>query len=291
MRADAPGTRSKRVPGGPRETFSFGQTRLILPEDMTDAQPIQPGAADPRGAPRVPAGHRYYVVGDIHGRADLLDRMHEMIATDRDAAPPGTRARRNAIVYLGDYVDRGPGSFEVVECLVRAPLGGFESVFLKGNHEDFLLEFLADGSGGDVWMMNGGAATLLSYGVDVPGAFMDAQGLGEARRRFRETVPADHLAFFQSLRTYYVAGDYLFVHAGVMPGIALEDQAEFDLLWIREDFLDHDSPSDKVVVHGHSISPAPEVRAGRIGIDTGAWHSGCLTCLILEDEARRFLQT
>jgi len=258
---------------------------------MIDAQPIQPATGDARGIPRVPAGHRYYVVGDIHGRADLLDRMHEIIAADRDAAPPHAGRRRNAIVYLGDYIDRGPQSFEVVDGLVRAPLGGFESVFLKGNHEDFLLGYWADGVGGDVWMMNGGAATLLSYGVDVPGAFMDADDLGAARRRFRETVPADHLTFFQNLRTYHVAGDYLFVHAGVMPGVALEDQAEFDLLWIREDFLDHDSPSDKIVVHGHSTSPAPEVRAGRIGIDTGAWRSGCLTCLVLEDETRRFLQT
>lgn len=258
---------------------------------MIDAQPIQPGAGNARGAPRVPAGHRCYVVGDIHGRADLLDRMHEMIVADRDAAPPRKIAQQNVIVYLGDYVDRGGRSFEVVDGLVHAPLGGFESVFLKGNHEELLLAFWADGSGGDVWMMNGGAATLLSYGVDIPGAFMDAHGRDAARRRFRDAVPADHLAFFRSLRTYHVAGDYLFVHAGVMPGVALEDQTEFDLLWIREDFLGHETPSDKVVVHGHSISPVPEVRAGRIGIDTGAWHSGCLTCLVLEDETRRFLQT
>ncbi len=258
---------------------------------MIDAQPIQPGAGNARGAPRVPAGHRCYVVGDIHGRADLLDRMHEMIVADRDAAPPRKIAQQNVIVYLGDYVDRGGRSFEVVDGLVHAPLGGFESVFLKGNHEELLLAFWADGSGGDVWMMNGAAATLLSYGVDIPGAFMDAQGRDAARRRFRDAVPADHLAFFRSLRTYHVAGDYLFVHAGVMPGVALEDQTEFDLLWIRDDFLGHETPSDKVVVHGHSISPVPEVRAGRIGIDTGAWHSGCLTCLVLEDVTRRFLQT
>ena len=234
---------------------------------------------------RVPDGVRLYAVGDIHGRADLLDVLHGRIAGDAERAP----GRRKVVVYLGDYVDRGPDSFAVVEGLIERPLPEFESVRLKGNHEDFLLAFIDDAAVGDAWMMNGGGATLASYGVETGGYGGDA--LEEARLGLIRALPGDHLDFFHGLALTHEAGDYLFVHAGVRPGVGLRQQKDFDLMWIRDDFLDSDADFGRLVVHGHSIRPRPDIRPNRIGIDTGAYLTGRLTCLVLDGEERRFLHT
>ncbi len=236
---------------------------------------------------RIPGGARVYVIGDIHGRADLLADMHGRIAADAAEGSP----ERKVLVYLGDYVDRGPHSFQVIGMLTAKPLEGFEAVFLKGNHEDMLLSFLEGGVFGDAWLLNGGVETLGSYGVYIDGAAADAEELRAARREFRQAPPPSHLDFLQGLSLSHAEGDYFFAHAGVNPGAPLENQREVDLLWIREDFLNYRGPFAKIVVHGHTIYTSPCVRPNRIGIDTGAYKSGCLTCLVLEGEDRRFLQT
>ncbi len=237
--------------------------------------------------PRVPKGWRIYAVGDLHGRCDLLRRMHRLIAAD--SANAG--AERPVVVYLGDYVDRGPAAREVIDCLLGDPLPGFESIFLKGNHEDMLLQFLNSGDLTDVWLMNGGLATLESYGVEARAFTWDGARTAAMRREFRDRLGARHLGFLRGLETIRRLGDYVFVHAGMRPGIPVEDQHPDDCLWIRTEFLDCKAPFEGVVVHGHSIVPEPEFRANRIAIDTGAYRTGRLSCLVLDGESRTLLQT
>jgi serine/threonine protein phosphatase 1 len=232
-----------------------------------------------------PASTRIYAIGDIHGRADLLDRLHRTIMDDAERAA----AERMVIVYLGDYVDRGPDSRRVIDCLIEPTQPGFESIFLKGNHEAFMLRFLEDASVGAIWLYNGGAATLASYGItNVSGRVRDLRAAQEA---FRAALPPSHRTFLDGLRLLYIEGDYLFVHAGIRPGVAIDAQIEHDLLWIREDFLFAQGPFPKVVVHGHSIHATPEFRGHRIGIDTGAYATGTLTALVLQGDRRDILQT
>lgn len=239
-----------------------------------------------RSSPRVPAGERIYVVGDVHGRSDLLARLHHAIRADLHQRPA---PHKRTVIYLGDYVDRGPGSFEVIEMLIRAPIEEADSVHLKGNHEDMMLRFI-HGEHVPAWLHNGGDATLASYGVAV-GMMSGSSMMEELRRHLRKALPAAHLAFLESLRLMHVAGDYLFVHAGIRPGVPLDAQRPADLMWIREPFLAKKDICDKCVVHGHTITMVPEVHPHRIGIDTGAFYSGRLTCLVLEADRLGFLQT
>ncbi len=236
---------------------------------------------------RVPAGTRVYAVGDIHGQYDLLRRIRRLISEDADASSRG----RNVAVYLGDYIDRGPGSREVIETMLNEPLSGFEEIFLKGNHEDFLIRFVADGAMSAAWMMNGGRATLVSYDVSALNLYFGERGHKWAQKRLARAIPQTHLDFYRGLAPTHVEGDYLFVHAGLRPGVALDEQTEGDMIWIRDAFLNDQTGFEKVVVHGHSIQNEPDVHAHRIGIDTGAYRSGRLTCLVLEGLTRRFLHT
>lgn len=237
-------------------------------------------------APSVPDDCRVYAVGDVHGRDDLLVEVRRLIVSDAKTA--GDRAR--VVVYLGDYVDRGPGSFEVIDRLIHEPLPGFRQVFLKGNHEDLMLAFLS-GPPDPVWLCNGGVATLESYGVGIDWFLQDTRSLEAARQQLQETMPQSHRQFLEDLRIRHVEGDYAFVHAGVRPGVPLASQDTRDLMWIRGPFLTSDANFGKRVVHGHTIVPEPEVRRNRIGIDTGAVRSGRLTCLVLQGTTVRFLQT
>jgi len=237
--------------------------------------------------PRVPAGRRIYAIGDIHGRADLLRTLHASIVADASAAPD----LEPVVVYLGDYVDRGLDSRAVIDILLDAPLPGFEVVQLLGNHEAMMLNVLESGEDAFMWLHNGGNATVYSYGIPVPAGMRSEAEMEAIADRLREAVPAAHMTFLHQLRHSHVEGDYLFVHAGVRPGLPLEQQDPGDLIWIRDAFLDADIDFGKVVVHGHSISGQVDERANRIGIDTGAYASGCLTCLVLEGEQRRYLQT
>ena len=240
-----------------------------------------------RPASAAPAGSRLYAVGDIHGRADLLESLIEQIAADA-ARYPDTAKR---LIFLGDYVDRGPASSAVIDLVLHDTPPGIEVVPLMGNHEEMMLRFLADIAVGRTWMMNGGDATLRSYGVEPPSMFSGAPALHRAQQHFAERLPARHLSFLEGLAISHTEGDYLFVHAGVRPGVPLDRQRTEDLLWIRDEFLDSDRDFGKIVVHGHSISLDPEFRSNRIGIDTGAYRSGQLTCLVLEGTGRRLLTT
>lgn len=231
-------------------------------------------------------GQLVYAVGDIHGRYDLLKDLLAQVLVDAQGRAAG---RRPVLVLLGDYVDRGPQSAEVVEALTwlqgRRDL---EIHVLKGNHEQALLEFLDDPERGGPWLGFGGAETLASYGVAVPSG---PQELVAARDALLARMPAAHLRRLQSLETLLVIGDYAFVHAGVRPGVALSAQVEEDLLWIRRDFLQSDGPFGKIIVHGHTWrDERPEVLEHRMGVDTGAYSTGVLTALRLEDDAVGLLQ-
>jgi serine/threonine protein phosphatase 1 len=241
-----------------------------------------------RPAPRqVPADTRVYAIGDIHGRVDLLLDLHRRIAEDADRAG----RPHNVVVYVGDYIDRGLQSRAVIDLLIDQPLEGFESVFLKGNHEAMMLQFLADARAASGWLEIGGNATLLSYGVKPKEEQSLLKRLAEAHSQLCERLPEHHLEFLESLKLYHIVGDYLFVHAGLKPRVSLEDQRERDLLWIRDDFLDSTFDHGKTVVHGHSICWEPEIKGNRINVDTGAFASGVLTSLVLDGAEATFLQT
>jgi len=232
-----------------------------------------------------PPDTRIYAVGDVHGRADLLGDLHERIARDADKAPES----RRVIVYLGDYVDRGPDSAGVIDRLIDSPLDGFESVCLMGNHEQFLLDFLSDPSVGAQWFSNGGEATLASYGVEVKGS--DSVNMAEVAALLRKILPPEHLAFLEGLALSHREGDYFFAHAGIRPGVPLKKQSEDDLLWIREPFLDMPDTHEVVVVHGHTPVNAGEVHDNRIAVDTGAVWSDRLTAAVLHEQEQSFIHT
>jgi serine/threonine protein phosphatase 1 len=235
---------------------------------------------------KVPDGSRIYAIGDVHGCVGLLRKLQAMIVDD--AAAYGDA--RKLVVYLGDYIDRGVDSRAVIDQLIDEPLSGFESIFLKGNHEETLLQFLDDPQIAPSWMAYGGDATLYSYGVRPPdGARPDE--LLIAQRRFSEALPVRHLQFLRATGVLHIEGDYAFVHAGLRENVAIEQQSVDDMLWIRDEFLQSRADFGKIVVHGHSITESPMMQCNKIGIDTGAFATGRLTCLVLEGERRRFLST
>lgn len=247
-----------------------------------------PPAPSPESAPapRCPDGTRIYAIGDIHGRDDLLIRLHDRIIDDARTRP----ISNPIVVYLGDYVDRGPGSSQVIDLLISEPLPGFAGIYLKGNHEDMMLNFL-DGPPALGWLLNGGIATLASYGVTAGRLALYFADLDGVQRDLCAAIPPAHRRFLHGLQMMYTAGDYAFVHAGVRPGVDLAAQKPADLMWIRDKFLLSKKDFGKVIVHGHTIAEKPQVCANRIGIDTGAFASDQLTCLVLEGGDRRFLQT
>ena len=236
---------------------------------------------------KAPENTRIYAVGDIHGRVDLLENLHNLI--EADSGP--FQARRKVVIYLGDYIDRGPSSRELLDFIIGSPLKDFESVYLKGNHEDLLLRFLDDEKFGPNWVVIGGDATLESYDA-AKGLWSRGQGDFTAiQEKFFAELPNTHLKFFQNLSPFHIEGDYLFVHAGIRPDRAIKDQAEEDLIWIRGDFLDSVVDHGYLIVHGHNITKKPAIKSNRIGIDTGAYATGRLTCLVLDGADRSFLST
>lgn len=234
---------------------------------------------------RIPDGIRIYVFGDVHGRSDLFAKLETAIRDDLKASP----AARVMIVGLGDYVDRGADSRGVIDRAI-ALRREFDTVFLRGNHEAMFEEFLANPvSYGESWVTQGGFECLVSFGVRVR---WNARGdeLLRARNDLAARLSPDHLAFLQSLRLSHQIGDYFFAHAGARPGIALDRQEARDLLWIRRGFSDRDEPFEKIVVHGHTPVQHPYLGQYRINLDTGAYATGRLTCMVLEAERRRFME-
>jgi len=237
----------------------------------------------------VPVGQAVYAIGDVHGRLDLLEDLVAHIREDV-AQHPSDSAR--SLIFLGDYVDRGPESRGVVDAVMSDLLPGFTTVRLMGNHEEAMLSFLDGESDGLDWLSFGGLETLLSYGVPLRSLPNSGEAVKALQAALIEAVPERHVAFFRNCLLHYSVGDYVFVHAGVRPGITLEKQTQTDLLWIRDDFLRVRAPlPGRVVVHGHTICDLPQNRGQRINIDTGAFVSGRLTCLVLRGNERRFLST
>ena len=233
--------------------------------------------------PRVPTGWRVYAVGDIHGRADLLSALFMRIDNDLRVRPTTDTVE----VFLGDYIDRGPHSRQVIELLI-ARQRVHNLVLLKGNHEDFALRFLSNPTVLSDWKNIGGLNTLISYGI-TPGRRDDPRAQHELAGAFANSMPDGHRHFLQGLALSFTCGDFFFSHAGARPGIPLEQQSENDLLWVREDFLLHEEDFGKVIVHGHTPAREPEIRPNRINIDTGAYATGRLTCLVLQGDQVSFL--
>jgi serine/threonine protein phosphatase 1 len=233
----------------------------------------------------MPEPERLYVVGDIHGRSDLLDRLTAEIVRDLDGHPVASALT----VTLGDYVDRGSDSRGVLDRLIRNPFPT-ALISLKGNHESLMAAFLDDPAVAGHWRHLGGLETLHSYGVPVA-ALMMGKDYAQAAAGLRTAMPPSHLAFLESLPTSMMVGNYFLCHAGVRPGVPLGCQAEQDLLWIRDEFLSSRADFGKIVVHGHTPADAPEVLPNRINVDTGAFMTGRLTCAVLEQERVRFLST
>jgi serine/threonine protein phosphatase 1 len=236
--------------------------------------------------PRAPDGARIYAIGDIHGRLDLLDRLIAKIEADDEQRPLAD----TQLIFLGDLTDRGPDSRGVVERLMNLGATGNNVQFIYGNHEELLMKsWEGDKRIAGVFNRNGGRDTMISYGMS-PEAYDDAT-LDRLIDVMQDKIPRSHIEFMRSFRDWIVAGDYLFVHAGVKPGVAIEEQSPADLRWIRGDFLHYEGAHDYMVVHGHSISEDVEEKVNRIGIDTGAFATGKLTAIGIEGTDRWFLQT
>ena len=238
--------------------------------------------------PSLPSRLRIYAIGDIHGRVDLLAQLHQQIREDTISA---NNELEKVVVYLGDYVDRGLDSKSVIDLILGDPLEDFHSIFLKGNHEDALLRFLDDITVGADWLGIGGEATAFSYGVRIPQGLSSAQRLEHIWKDLRARIPKEHLEFLSNLDLWYQAGNYFFVHAGIRPGTPLDRQAPKDLMWIRDEFLSSKRDHGATIVHGHSPGSRPDIQSYRIGIDTGAFATNILTCLVLEGTTKRFLTT
>lgn len=229
-------------------------------------------------------GELLYAIGDIHGRSDLLEMLVGLI--DRDARALGQQA---TLIFLGDYVDRGPRSNQVLDLLLHFEQN-LKCRMLLGNHEHSLLSFLDDSKVGPFWALFGGAATMQSYGVRSP-LSGDLEEWEQARLAFLEAFPTPHRDFLGRLELFVEIGDYFFVHAGVKPKVPLAAQKLEDLIWIRDAFLEASQPANKVVVHGHSPTATPFSGTWRIGVDTGAYATGVLTAVRLYDDQRYFIQT
>ena len=226
---------------------------------------------------RLPRGRRVYAIGDIHGCCEQLRQLHKAIADDLAAHPPASAI----LVHLGDYIDCGPDSAGVVALLAAGPpITGLPMINLMGDHERTALDALSgDGAAATDWIYMGGGAALQSWGI----------AIDTPRSEWRAMVPPAHINFMRGLALEHREGDYLFVHAGIRPGIGLDKQAEEDVLGIRQSFLACEADFGAVVVHGHSANPTPAVLPNRIGIDTGAGFGGKLTCAVLEDDRVAFM--
>lgn len=277
----------------------LSQFRIIERGDSdTQVQNTAPAPALPQRVTHAPEGLCLYAVGDIHGRMDLLTRLVELIDADAATLPEGVKPQ---IIFLGDYIDRGLRSRDVIEYFASGALDRYDPVFLLGNHEEALLRFLQEVSFGTQWARYGGGETLYSYGFAPPNTRASLNSHEEMAKvraawtklwnDFRDRLPETHLSFLQSLKSYHVAGDYLFVHAGLRPGLSLSQQTQRDMLWIREEFLDDAAAFDHLVVHGHTPEDAIYRDDRRIGLDTGAFLTGRLSAARLFGTDVAFLNT
>lgn len=231
-----------------------------------------------------PAGMVLYAIGDVHGRLDLLSEMHDQIARDREAR----KAADWRIIHLGDYVDRGPDSKGVLEFIAAAMDRDRRVLALAGNHDVGFREFLVPGEFPGIFLKHGGPETARSYGVELDLSSRDTLLAGQ--RALIDAVPARHAAFLRDLGFSAEFGDFFFCHAGIRPGVPLDAQDKEDLVWIRQDFLDHAGLHPKVIVHGHTPVPAAQMRNNRVNLDTGAVMTGILTALVVDGAEKRLLR-
>jgi len=236
--------------------------------------------------PFLPEGRRVYCIGDIHGRYDLLLEIQNIIKKDTDSF-----VGNKELIYLGDYIDRGEYSREVIDHLIERPLSGFNTVYLRGNHEQSLLNFLEEAEVGRGWFNYGGLATLISYKVKISKIPSRKEDFEEIQENLKNTLPKEHINFFKNTDISFTLGNYYFVHAGIKPGVPLDEQRPEDQLWIRDKFVRYKKPHQKIIIHGHTITDLPDIQENRIGLDTGAYMSGKLTCLVLEADSQRIIQT
>ncbi|WP_019517885.1 metallophosphoesterase [Sphingomonas sp. Mn802worker] len=235
-----------------------------------------------------PPGKRLYAVGDIHGRLDLLNNLLRQIADDLRARPVAMGTA--TIVFLGDLIDRGPDSAGVIERISTLDDVPARALLLLGNHEEILLRVLdAEPGLAYDWLGFGGDACAESYGLSATA--MKAMSEARIAETLRAAIPPAHVAFLRSGGDTISFGDYLLVHAGIRPGIAIEDQQSHDLRWIRQPFLSDTHDHGCFVIHGHTVTEGVDRRANRVGIDTGAYRTGILTAAIVEDDELAFIDT
>ncbi len=250
--------------------------QAILGSSERDEEPLRPYAVAP--------GERVYAIGDIHGEAGMLAALLDAIEADAADADGPVR-----IICVGDYIDRGPDSCGVIDLLIRRSATEGRYRFLRGNHEMLMERFLFDGDGAEPWLRNGGSETCLSYGVDPTAVPSDDSLSRWLHSALHEAVPQAHRNFLDNLDASSRSGDYLFVHAGIRPGVPLEEQTPQDMCWIRQPFLSSRRDHGVMVVHGHTPVSRPEFRSNRIAVDTGAVYGGTLTALGLEGTERWIL--
>ena len=260
---------------------------------MSPSQGLCPLATDPHKQdldpqtmpPGVLENTRIYAIGDIHGCHDLLETLLDQIIANDLTRPP---IETKILVFLGDYIDRGENSKAVIDLLLQACPPRYDTVFLKGNHEEMLLQALDDKGAADFWLRNGGRQTVASYGIQgasdhtkfTPDQLIEA---------FLTKLPPDHRAFLETLPLSFECGDYFFAHAGIHPDKPLDEQEERHLLWIRDRFLFSEKDFGKVIIHGHTPARDVDSAKNRIGIDTAAVYGGKLTALMLEGQEQLFL--
>ena len=230
----------------------------------------------------VPDGICVYAIGDVHGCLDQLNRILDAI--DRDA---GSRTAQSRLILLGDLVDRGPQSAQVIDRVLSGDLPTGYCDFIMGNHEEVMLDcFHGSVESYHPWLQFGGAETLASYGIDRRVSSSDSFDLAA---EMRKAIPTAHIEFLMSFKDYIRVGDYLFVHAGIRPGVALDQQSGRDFHWIRRDFLDATTDHGYVVVHGHTIVPRIEFHPNRIALDTGCFLTGQLGAVAIESDTARVI--
>ncbi|MEO9971479.1 MAG: metallophosphoesterase family protein [Hyphomonadaceae bacterium] len=250
-------------------------------KDTQDNLPVVENSA-------VPDGICVYAFGDVHGRADLLERLFDKVEADINAH---AKDENIVLVFLGDYIDRGFQSRDVIDFLLSDRVSKYQCIFLKGNHEEALMKFMQEPSFGPRWAGYGGLETLTSYNVRPPRIRTAGEEWVAACDALNEAMPAEHRRFFNTLEISATIGDYVFVHAGLKPGTPIEEQVEDDALWIREEFLNDKSSFGLIVVHGHTPISAPYRDFRRIGIDTGAYLSGKLTAACFMRSDVKFIST
>lgn len=233
---------------------------------------------------RGPSDIRLYAIGDVHGRLDLLQQMHRLIGSDLDQRP--THDWR--IIHLGDYIDRGPSSKEVLDFLVEMSSRDDRIISLLGNHDDGFLTYLTTGDIAGIFALHGGTETARSYGVQID--FTDADLACRGHAALVKAVPQSHIDFIRAMPRSVEFGDFFFCHAGINPASPLSAQDPEDLIWIRTAFLKWTTPFEKVIIHGHTPQGAIDIHPNRVNLDTYAWESGQLSAIVIDDTEKRFIE-